>query len=91
MSKVTDYIKQRSLTDPEFKKHYTIEKEKLELALQMAQLRRSAGLTQAQLAAKLGKPQSTISRVETGEMNPSIELLMEIAAGLDKKLQITFI
>lgn len=28
---------------------------------------------------------TTISRVETGEMNPSIELIMEISAGLGKE------
>ncbi|MDY4307218.1 hypothetical protein SNF32_07205 [Enterococcus mundtii] len=31
-----------------------------------------------------------MSRVETGEMNPSIELVIELAQGLDKKLVINF-
>ncbi|MBO1084828.1 helix-turn-helix transcriptional regulator [Enterococcus mundtii] len=67
-----------------------IEEAKLDVALKLAELRKSAGLTQKQLAQKIGKPQSTISRVETGEMNPSIELVIELAQGLDKKLVINF-
>ncbi|MZZ59791.1 helix-turn-helix domain-containing protein [Enterococcus mundtii] len=67
-----------------------IEEAKLDIALKLAELRKSAGLTQKQLAQKIGKPQSTISRVETGEMNPSIELVIELAQGLDKKLVINF-
>ncbi|OBS63330.1 hypothetical protein AX758_07400 [Enterococcus mundtii] len=67
-----------------------IEEAKLNVALKLAELRKSAGLTQKQLAQKIGKPQSTISRVETGEMNPSIELVIELAQGLDKKLVINF-
>ncbi|EOH63685.1 helix-turn-helix transcriptional regulator [Enterococcus mundtii] len=67
-----------------------IEEDKLDVALKLAELRKSAGLTQKQLAQKIGKPQSTISRVETGEMNPSIELVIELAQGLDKKLVINF-
>jgi len=67
-----------------------IEEAKLNVALQLTELRKSAGLTQKQLAQKIGKPQSTISRVETGEMNPSIELVIELAQGLDKKLVLNF-
>lgn len=67
-----------------------IEEAKLNVALKLAELRKSAGLTQKQLAQKIGKPQSTISRVETGEMNPSIELVIELAQGLDKKLVLNF-
>lgn len=67
-----------------------IEEAKLNVALQLTELRKSAGLTQKQLAQKIGKPQSTISRVETGEMNPSIELVIELAQGLDKKVVLNF-
>ncbi|EHA7756851.1 helix-turn-helix transcriptional regulator [Enterococcus faecalis] len=67
-----------------------VEQAKLDVALKLAELRKSAGLTQKQLAQKVGKPQSTISRVETGELNPSIELVIELAQGLDKKVVLNF-
>ncbi|MGL9768159.1 hypothetical protein IGK31_002196 [Enterococcus sp. DIV1288f] len=90
MSQVQNYIKKRAEKSEEFLHLMEIEEAKLDIALKLAELRKSAGLTQKQLAQKIGKPQSTISRVETGEMNPSIELVIELAQGLDKKLVINF-
>lgn len=51
--------------------------------LREARLR--AGLTQRELAARAGKPQSTIARWERGRVEPSLEALREVirAAGLD--------
>ncbi|MGL9894086.1 helix-turn-helix domain-containing protein [Enterococcus mundtii] len=90
MSQVQNYIKKRAEKGEEFVHLMEIEEAKLDIALKLAELRKSTGLTQKQLAQKIGKPQSTISRVETGEMNPSIELVIELAQGLDKKLVINF-
>lgn len=90
MSQVQNYIKKRAEKSEEFAHLMEVEEAKLNVALKLAELRKSAGLTQKQLAQKIGKPQSTISRVETGEMNPSIELVIELAQGLDKKLVINF-
>lgn len=44
-----------------------------------------AGLTQAELGARLGKPQSVIARWESGAVQPSLESLRELvrACGLD--------
>jgi transcriptional regulator with XRE-family HTH domain len=44
-----------------------------------------AGLTQAELGARLGKAQSVIARWERGEVLPSLETLREVvrACGLD--------
>lgn len=39
---------------------------------------------------KKGKPQSTISRIETGEMNPTIELIIQISHGMGKTLELEF-
>jgi len=44
-----------------------------------------AGLTQAELGERLGKPQSVIARWERGAVDPSFEMLREVvrACGLD--------
>jgi transcriptional regulator with XRE-family HTH domain len=44
-----------------------------------------AGLTQAQLAERAGKPQSVIARWESGKVEPSLSTVREIcrAAGMD--------
>jgi transcriptional regulator with XRE-family HTH domain len=47
--------------------------------------RRKAGLSQAQLAERLGRPQSTIARWETGHQRPPLESVIEAlhACGLE--------
>ena len=51
--------------------------------LREARLR--AGLTQAELGARLGRPQSQIARWERGDVKPSLETLRELirACGLE--------
>ncbi|OJG74703.1 hypothetical protein RV10_GL004691 [Enterococcus pallens] len=56
----------------------------------MTQLRSELGLSQRELAERVGKPQSTIARIENGSMNPSFSVLYEIAAKVGKELHIEF-
>ncbi|OGY89831.1 MAG: transcriptional regulator [Candidatus Komeilibacteria bacterium RIFCSPLOWO2_01_FULL_45_10] len=51
--------------------------------------RLASGLTQAQLAEKLGTKQSAISRLEQGSYNPSLALLVKLSKALDAKLEIS--
>ncbi len=48
--------------------------------------REKRGLSQADLAYKIGKDQPSINRVEKGHSNPTIFYLKEIANGLDISL-----
>lgn len=48
--------------------------------------RKRAGLTQAQLAERLGKSQSEIGRWERGEVQPSFETLQRIVAACGLEL-----
>ena len=45
-------------------------------------------LTQAELAERADTKQSNISRLESGNYNPSIEFLQKIAGALGKKLEV---
>jgi transcriptional regulator with XRE-family HTH domain len=47
-----------------------------------------AGLTQAELGAAIGQPQSVIARWERGEVLPSLERLREVVRGCG--LELTF-
>jgi DNA-binding XRE family transcriptional regulator len=49
------------------------------IASQLATLRREQKLTQRQLAERSGIPQSEISRIETGDANPTYATLSAIA------------
>lgn len=56
----------------------------------LRQMRKSAGLTQAQLADKLKINRATVSKYETGEIVPSIEQVVNICAVLDVSFEELF-
>jgi transcriptional regulator with XRE-family HTH domain len=59
---------------------YSSEQAKLQLLLR--QMRQDAGLTQEDLAAKLGRPQSFVSKVESGERRLDILELRKVCAAM---------
>ena len=48
----------------------------------LAQHRRDAGLSQAQLAAKIGRPQTFVSKVEIGERRIDLIELLQVLGAL---------
>lgn len=64
---------------------------KLKTSALLKVLRLELGLTQTEFAKRVGKPQSTIARIETGAVIPTIKLLREIATKVDKRLEISFV
>jgi transcriptional regulator with XRE-family HTH domain len=57
------------------------------LAMNLKQLRRLRGVTQQQLAHRAGVPRPTLATLETGDGNPTLRVLMQIAAALDVSLE----
>lgn len=55
---------------------------------QYVRCRKLQGMTQAELARRAGIPRTNITRFESGNYNPSLEMLVRIAAALDVSLQI---
>lgn len=54
----------------------------------LSSLRKEQGLTQTQLAERLGRPQSLISAIESGRMSPHIETIVAIARELGHSVRI---
>src|SRR5258706_4758122 len=52
------------------------------LARNLSSLRHARGLTQATLARSAGLPRSTIANLESGDGNPSLAVLVKVAAKL---------
>ncbi|WP_308541797.1 helix-turn-helix transcriptional regulator [uncultured Oscillibacter sp.] len=61
---------------------------KADISSTIASTRIKSGLSQAQLAEKIGKTQGTISKWEAGDTNFTVDLLVDIAADLDLNLTI---
>lgn len=55
---------------------------------QYVRCRKLKGMTQAELARRAGIPRTNITRFESGNYNPSLEMLVRIAAALDVSLQV---
>ncbi len=47
------------------------------------------GLSQKELARKIGTKQSAVSRLESGTYNPSLSFLQKVSEALDVKLKIS--
>ena len=66
------------------------ESEYLQLGLKIAYYRKLRGLTQEQLAEKIGVARQTIGLIEAGNYNPSISLCIDICKALNKTLDELF-
>jgi len=74
-----------------FDEKYALARMRLEVALQISDVREQAGLTQEELARKLKTTQSVISRIESGKQNLSLDMLYKIAEAVGKKqVQVAF-
>jgi DNA-binding XRE family transcriptional regulator len=94
--KITDgleIIERRYLRkDKEMKRLVDEEFEKLQIGLQIYNLRREADLTQEELADLVGTKGSVISRLESAEYDGhSLKLLERIAVALGKKIDLRIV
>ncbi len=83
-------FKQELLKDKAVGKEYEKLRPEFEVIKAVLRARIEKGLTQRQLADKVGTKQSAIARLESGQANPSIGFLQKIAKALNFRLQINF-
>ncbi len=91
-SKTTDAVeilKRRALKDSKLQEPYEEEKINYQSALAIREAREAAGLTQAQLAKKIGTTQSVISRLEDADYEGhTLKMLERIAEALKQRIVI---
>lgn len=90
---MTNYkkFKAEQLKDPEFKKEYDSLGVEYDIISQIIKSRLEQNLTQTDLAKRVGTAQSNISRLESGNYNPTLEFLEKVANSLGKKLKVSFV
>lgn len=79
---------EKRLKDPSFRKGYEEASRKVNLGYQIHLAREKAGMTQQQLARKIGTRQSNISRLECGDYNFTVDMLEKITQALGVSLRI---
>lgn len=90
MSKIDEYVAERSKNNPDFANLVEQENINLEVAVKVRNLRENMCMSQREFASLIGKPQSTIARIENGSMNASTKVLSEIAQATKQRLTIQF-
>jgi len=95
MSQSDDFERlRRDFLDREYRDAYAQDFLYTSIAAQIMTLREQRGLTQKQLAERIGSSQPHVSRIEryedSGNANWSLETLRRIAAALDLRLRVSF-
>jgi transcriptional regulator with XRE-family HTH domain len=86
-------FKARALARPDVRREYEGLKEEFEILDEILKARAESGVTQAELAARIGTTQSAVARLETamGKHSPSIGTLKRYASALGYRLQVRLV
>ena|ERR1700730_4248138 len=86
-------FKKRALARPEVKRAYDATEEEFAFLEEVLKARAQAGLTQAEVAARIGTTQSAIARLESAQPkhSPSIATLQRYAKALGCRVQLRLV
>ncbi|MGL5124213.1 MAG: helix-turn-helix domain-containing protein [Fusobacteriaceae bacterium] len=87
--KFENYLEEQ-LKKPELKAEYDKITPEYELISAVIKSRMEKGISQIELAKRVGTDQSRISRLEKGTLNPSLDFIKRIADGLGLELHLSF-
>jgi len=81
-------IKDQLIKDADFKAEYEKLKPRYEVISDIIKARVEQNITQEELAQRVGTQKSNISRLESGNYNPSLSFLEKVARGLGKEIHV---
>jgi HTH-type transcriptional regulator/antitoxin HipB len=84
-------IRKRWLEDADFRREYDAIGPEMAIAFAIAAARARAGLTQAELAARIGTKQSVVSRWESAQSWPSTKSMLRIAEATGSRLRVDLV
>jgi DNA-binding XRE family transcriptional regulator len=76
--------------DPEYLREFEAQAEEFALATALIMARSEAGLTQEELAKRMGTTQSAVARLEGGKSRPSTTTLAKFAKATGTRLRVSF-
>ncbi len=83
-------VRRELLADPEVQAGYEAARRAFELGDQVRGFREAQGLSQTELAQRMGTSQSAIARLEAGGVDPKLETLERVSCALDLDLVVEF-
>ena len=89
MARITGMHK-KWLKEPKYKEAYDALEEEFVLAGAVMDVRNRAGLTQEELAQRMGTTQPVVARLESGRSRPSMRTLERLAEATGSRLRISF-
>ncbi len=90
MTNFNDFLKEQ-LKDPEIKAEYDALEPEFAVMQAMIDARKLKGITQKELSKRTGISQGDISKLESGNGNPSIKTLQRLAKAMNMSLKIEFV
>jgi ribosome-binding protein aMBF1 (putative translation factor) len=79
-------LKQELLTDPDTRAEYDALADESAIARELIAARARAGLSQSEVAARMGTTQSVVARLESGKRPPSMRTVERFAQAVGGKL-----
>jgi ribosome-binding protein aMBF1 (putative translation factor) len=89
MARISDLHK-KWIKEPKYRKAYNALEEEFVLASTVMDVRGRAGLTQEELARRMGTTQPVVARLESGRTRPSMRTLERLAKATGSRLLISF-
>ena len=81
-------FKVRLLANPKVRAEYDALAPEFEISAELIRARRRAGLSQAELAVRMGTSQSAIARLESGQTLPGTKTLLRFAKTTGSKVHL---
>jgi DNA-binding XRE family transcriptional regulator len=91
MSDLQKYIEKRAKEDWEFAENFDEGYENFKLGVLLRQAREAAGLTQEEIALRIGTQKSTVSKIENHAEDMRLSLLREYAEVLGRNLDVSLV
>jgi transcriptional regulator with XRE-family HTH domain len=89
MARISE-LHQKWMKEPKYRKAHAAMDDDFALAKAVIAARNRAGLTQAELATRMGTTQPVVARMEGGRVQPSLRTLQRLAQATDSRLSIRF-